>query len=97
MARNKHGYWKVWGHSATCSECGLCVENLGDNFCMRCGARMNGEPTIDIPTFKLPDLITAVCNKCGKQRIVAKVNGYYNYCPNCGAEMAKGENDEQIY
>lgn len=44
--RNEHGHWKIWGHAATCSECGFCQENLGDNYCMRCGARMDGEPTM---------------------------------------------------
>ena len=48
---------------------------------------MDGEPTIDVPVFDIPEIMTAVCKKCGKQRIVAKVNGYYNYCPNCGTEV----------
>lgn len=35
------------------------------------------------------------CNQCGfVLNAVEGHTGQYNYCPNCGAEMQNGENDE---
>ena len=83
----KHGYWKIWGHSATCSECNYVGENVGDNYCLRCGAIMDGTPRWEAPKLIIPDDIgTFVCKGCGYQRIYGRV---VNFCPKCGKR--KGE------
>ena len=33
---------------------------------------------------------TNICNKCGEY--YGMPHGKYNFCPNCGADMRKGEN-----
>lgn len=43
-----HGYWIVirdkWGNAlgVKCSECGRRVKNGGENFCPKCGLKMDG-------------------------------------------------------
>ena len=78
----KHGYWKIWGHSATCSECGFCETNVGDEYCQRCGAIMDGTPRWEAPKLIIPDDIgTFVCKGCGYKRTYGRD---VNYCPKCG-------------
>lgn len=85
MSERKHGHWKIFGHAATCSECGMVCEDRREHYCMRCGAVMDGEPTIDTPEIKLPRLVTMRCS-CGCERIVS-ASWTTLFCPDCGAEL----------
>ena len=82
----KHGYWKIWGHSATCSECDYTEENVGDNYCLRCGAIMDKEPKWEFTVFYPPRVEKFECKECGCKRY-----GHIVFCPNCG--KWKGEEE----
>lgn len=82
----KHGYWKIYGYSATCSECNYVGENVGDNYCLRCGAIMDKEPKWVFTDFDLPRVEKFECKECGCKRF-----GQIVFCPNCGKR--KGEED----
>ena len=82
-ANVRHGYWKVWGHAAECSECGHVQENNGDKYCLRCGAMMDGEPRWKAPKLSLPQLIHWKCRYCDCERSTTEKREI-NFCPKCG-------------
>lgn len=80
----KHGHWKKWGHSYTCSECGH-VPWSPTPFCQRCGTIMD-EPIEwwcpPLPEFE--PLLWGECPECG-ERFNALDKEFY--CPNCGVKL----------
>lgn len=85
---NRHGYWKIWGYAATCSECNYCGENLRENYCMNCGTKMDMEPRWAAPDFSnFPSLVSITCKACGNTKIISEDNPYLHYCSNCGCRM----------
>ena len=76
----KHAYWKRWGWSVTCSECGYV--GFDSDYCPKCGARMDLPEVWEAPEIHLPKMVAITCPKCYK--VLFGVN---NYCPYCGAKM----------
>lgn len=84
----KHAYWKRYGHSLTCSNCGHIT--LFGNYCQKCGAIMDLPEQYHFPKFdiEIPKIIT--CEYCNKSFTL--IDGDINYCPYCGAKIdASGE------
>lgn len=83
----KHAYWKRYGYSTTCSNCGFTT--TGGTYCQKCGAIMDLPEQSHLPAFeiKLPKIIN--CEYCNKP--VALIEGKLNYCPNCGAKIEEVE------
>ena len=84
---NKHAHWKIWGHTAKCSECGFCEVDVNHRYCMNCGAIMDGKKEIGCPNFdefELPEKVK--CRNCGVEILVIKSSKTFNYCPRCGFE-----------
>ena len=83
MAERQHGYWKTFGYSSTCSVCGNVIEGQ-DNYCMRCGSIMDGDPVTEFPKLSdLSPLAIFKCVDCGIERIIS--SGIKRmFCPNCG-------------
>lgn len=87
MEKRKHAYWKRYGYSTTCSNCGHSC--LGGNYCQKCGAIMDlpeqrKEPILDI---EIPKII--LCEYCKKP--VVLIDGKLNYCPQCGGVLVTEE------
>lgn len=78
----KHAYWKRYGYSTTCSNCGHSC--LGGNYCQKCGAIMDlpeqSQSLAFLSEIKLPKIIN--CEYCNKP--VTLIEGKLNYCPYCG-------------
>lgn len=83
----KHGHWKIWGHSLTCSVCDHCCE--GGNYCEMCGSIMDEPSEWWCPPLKLPHIVVHPCPSCNEM-----IFGDKNYCSNCGCEL-KEMNDEE--
>ena len=87
MEERKHSYWKVWGHSATCAECGH--EEIGEyKYCSNCGSIMD-EPSVS----EYPRVMTAITIKvftCPKCKTDFYGISKPNFCRICGADM-RGE------
>ena len=89
----KHSYWKVWGFSATCAECGH--GEIGEyKYCSNCGSIMD-EPSVSwYPPRSRPEITIKVftCPKC-------KTDFYGirkpNFCRICGAEMRERNEVEE--
>lgn len=87
----KHSYWKVWGFSAICAECGN--REIGEQkYCSNCGSIMD-EPSVSEYPRLMPAITIRVftCPKC-------KTDFYGirkpNFCRICGAEM--GEQKDEV-
>ena len=79
-------YWKIYGHSMTCSECGYCGVYSG-NYCTNCGAQMNEEARWWIPPMpKIESIRIVKCPSCGREMV-----GNVNYCYDCGTKMEKDD------
>ena len=86
MSERKHGFWKTFGWSATCSVCGGVTENCGFKYCSRCGAIMDEPAAFEAPTIPLPKLASVQCPHCGLVQILDSTVTKL-FCPNCGLEM----------
>ena len=83
-------YWKIWGHSMTCSECGYCGIYTGD-YCPQCGVKMDEEARWWSPPLTLPKLPRTIkCAVCGELSIET-----LNYCHKCGHKFDKSNLEPQ--
>ena len=93
MKKVKHGYWKRWGWSVTCSECGCVCE--GGNFCPRCGAKMEKEvweaPKLDSTLKQIEVFVCPVCKELSPWILD---DNHDLYCRNCGALIKMGHKYE---
>lgn len=82
----KHGHWKIWGHSLTCSVCDHCCE--GGNYCEVCGSIMDEPAEYWCPPlpFNLTQITRFLCPFCGNE-----IWGSKNYCSKCGTRLKEVE------
>ena len=89
MEERKHGHWKIWGWSYTCSECGF-SPMLPTPYCQKCGTIMD-EPQEwwCPPLVEYKPIPLVECPECGE-----RFNTWDKefYCPKCGVKLkAKDE------